>query len=127
MGRRSRGKGGGGGQQRHVKGFRPGKAPPELKKRQARQRLGKDASWAQKQMVDAMAGQGPEKLQRSLRRWALGLLIAAIVAGVGGLFVYRWTILGGVAVHLLGAGLVFLWFRLRRQEKQLMEMAKILE
>ena len=125
MGRRKKGRSDGGRQQ--IKGFRPGKEPPQLKKKRARARLGSDASWAQKQMVEAMAGQSPEALQKSLRRWSMGLLIAAILLGIGGLFLYGWNLLAGVAAHLVGGGLIFLWFRLRRQERQLMELAQALE
>lgn len=124
MGRRSRGQRRGR-QQQQIDGFRPGKEPPALKKRRAREQLGSDASWAQKQMVDAMAGQSPEQLQKTLQRWSLGLLIGAIVCAIGGILAYTWILWVGLLVHLLGAGLVFLWFRLRNQQKQLMEMARM--
>ncbi|TVP55686.1 MAG: hypothetical protein EA351_10115 [Gemmatimonadales bacterium] len=98
-----------------------------MKKQRARAQLPDNASWAQKQMVEAMAGQDPEKLQRSLHRWSIGLLIAAIVLGVGGLFLYGWNLFAGFAAHLVGAGMVFLWYRLRKQRQQLIDLAQALK
>ena len=40
--------------QRPIKGFRPGKEPGHLKKQRAMARLGSDASWVQKQTVEAV-------------------------------------------------------------------------
>ncbi len=114
----------GGRQQQRVKGFRPGKEPPHLQKQQAKAQLGKDATWSQKQTVEALAGRSPEEVQTMVGRWALGLLVAAVTLGVLGVVLYRWSIIAAVVVHVLAVAAVFLWYRLRRQREQFVKMAE---
>jgi hypothetical protein len=112
-----------GGPQRSAKGFRPGKEPTRLKQQRAKASLGKDASWAQKQTVDAIAGRTPQEVQKMVRGWSVGLIAAAVLFAVGGFFLYAWAVPAGVAVHVLAAGLAFLGFRVRKQGVALAEMA----
>jgi hypothetical protein len=110
-----------------VKGFRPGKVPPQVKRQQARARLGSDASWAQKRTVDAVAGRSPDEVRATLRRWTVGLLVGAVALALLGGFLYRWSVMAGVVVHVVTAALLVLVFRLRRQGHRLVEMAESLE
>ena len=102
----------GGGGQRPIKGFRPGKEPAHLKKQRAKAQLGSNATWSQKQTVEALAGRSPQEVQQMVRNWTLGLMIGVVVAGV--------------IVHVLAATLLFLAYRLRKQSSGLVEMSKAL-
>ena len=112
-----------GGQQRPVKGFRPGKEPAHLKKQRAKSQLGKDASWAQKQAVEAIAGRSPQEVRRMVNTWSLGALAGAVVLALGGFFLYGWSVPAGVVVHVLSLALFFLGFRLRKQGAALIDIA----
>lgn len=119
MGRRSSNRG-----QQPIKGFRPGKEPPQLRKKRARAQLGKDASWAQKQVVEAVGDKSPEEVQALMNRWTTILFIVTLALLGGGLLLYMWSIIAGVVVHLLTLGAAFLWFRVRGQRNQLVAMAE---
>ena len=122
-------KGGGGrghGAQRPIKGFRPGKAPKQLKRQMAKAQLGSDASWAQKQTVEAVAGKSPQEVRTMVRRWTFGMLAGAVLLAVLGVFLYAWSLVAGVLVHVLTAGLLFLAYRFGKQGQGLEELAKSL-
>lgn len=119
MGRRGKGRG-----RPPVKGFRPGKEPPELRKRRAKAQLGSDASWAQKQMVETVGDRSPQEVQVMLKRWTTVLLVAAVVLAIVGALLYGWSIYAGIAVHLLTLVVLFLWFRIRKQGANLIAMAE---
>ena len=106
-----------------MKGFRPGKEPPHLKRQRAKAQLGKDASWAQKQTVDAIAGRSPQEVQKMVQRWSAGLLAGGVLLAIGGLFLYGWAVAAGVVVHVVAAVLLFFGFRIRKQGQGLVEMA----
>lgn len=125
MGRKKKG-GNKGGSQRPIKGFRPGKAPPQLKRQQARAELGSDAGWAQRAMVDTVADRTPAEVRALVGRWALLLLVGAVALGILGVFLYGWSTLAGIAVHVLGLVLLVLWYRVRRQGERLVTMAETL-
>ena len=114
---------GGRGPQRAVKGFRPGKEPVQLKRQRAKAELGKDASWMQKQTVEAIAGQSREQVRAMVRRWSIGLGAACAALAVGGLFLYGWRVWAGAIVHLLAAVAAFLAYRIRAQGPGLEQMA----
>lgn len=111
------------GPQRAVKGFRPGKEPVQLKRQRAKSELGKDASWVQKQTVEAIAGQSREGVRAMVRRWSIGLAIGGVLVTVGGAFLYAWSTVAGVAVHIAAAVLLFLAYRIRKQGPGLEQMA----
>lgn len=115
-----------GGHQRPTKGFRPGKEPAHLKKQRAKAQLGKDASWAQKQAVEAVAGRSPEEVRRMVQRWSLSAIGGAVVLAIVGVFLYGWAVAAGVVVHILSAALLFLGLRLRKQGAVLADMADTL-
>jgi Flp pilus assembly protein TadB len=112
----------GGGQP--IKGFRPGKEPPKLRKQRAKARLGPDASWAQKQMVEAVGDRSPEEVRRMLRRWGLILALVGALLVVAGIPLYSWAVWAGALVHALAAVVLFLYFRIRRQGTQLVTMSE---
>jgi hypothetical protein len=115
-----------GGQQRPVKGFRPGKEPAHLKKQRAKAQLGSDASWLEKQTVEAVAGRSPREVRSMLQRWSLGLIVAATLLAVSGVFLYAWATAAGIVVHVVAAVLAFLAYRLRKHGSKLVEMAESL-
>lgn len=114
------------GPQRAVKGFRPGKEPVQLKRQAAKAQLGKDAGWAQKQAVDAVAGRSRSEVRAMVQRWSLGLGVAGLVLAVVGLFLYGWLWPVAAAVHVLAAVLLFLAYRVRKQGSALEDMADAL-
>ena len=113
----------GGGHQRPVKGFRPGKAPAHLRKQRAKAQLGRDASWAQKQAVDAIAGRSPQEVRKMVQMWSRGLFAGALLLAVVGAFLTGWAIPAGVAAYVVAAVLLFLGYRLRKQGEGLVDMA----
>lgn len=123
MGRKGRG---GGGRPRPVKGFRPGQEPPHLKKQRAKARLGSDASWLQKQTVEAIVGRSPREVETMVRNWSVGLLVVAIALAVLGVFLYRWSLVAGLVAHAVTLLPLFLAYRLRKQGPGLVEMAETL-
>lgn len=110
-----------------MKGFRPGKEPPQLKKQRATAQLGRDASWAQKQTVEAVAGRTPREVEAMVRKWMVIALLIAVALAVGGAFLYAWTVVAGVVVHVLALALFFLVFRIRKHGQGLVEVAKSLQ
>lgn len=111
------------GPQRAVKGFRPGKEPVHLKRQQAKAQLGKDASWAQKQTVDAIAGRSRSEVQAMVRRWSLGMGAGGVLLVVLAFFLYQWFWPAGAVVLVLAGVLFFLAYRIRKQGPGLEEMA----
>ena len=111
------------GQRPPVKGFRPGKEPAHLRKRRAKAQLGADASWAQKQAVDAVAGRTPDEVRSMVRRWSIALFAGAVLLALGGALLYAWSTVAGVVVHVVAAAAAFLGYRLRKSGEQLAEMA----
>jgi len=107
-----------------IPGFRPGKEPAHLRARQARAELGPDAGWAQKAVVDAVANRRPEEIQAQVERWLRILAVVALLLLGGGVALYRVSVIGGMVVHLLAAGVGFLWFRLRAQRNALVTLAR---
>lgn len=95
-----------------------------MRKRRAKARLGDDASWAQKKMIDAVGDQTPQEVRAMVTRWTRILLAVALVLAVGGAFLYRWSWVAGVAAHALALGAGFFWFRFRRQRENFVQTAE---
>lgn len=110
------------GPQRPIKGFRPGKEPPELRKRQARQQFG-EMSAAQQRLVDLLAERTPEEARRLLRRQRIMLLAGGIALSVLAVALSFWSIWVAVIVAVLAAVVFFLWARLHRQRESYEAMA----
>jgi Flp pilus assembly protein TadB len=113
------------GQQRPMKGFRPGKEPPQLRKQRAKEELGGDPNWAQERLIEALADRSPEEARKMMARWRTVLLAAAIVVAVLGALLYGWSIVAGVIVHVIALALFLFWFQLRRKQKDFEAMAEL--
>ena len=111
------------GPQPQMKGFRPGKEPAALKKRRAKAQLGSNASWGQKQAVEAVAGKSPREVETMVKLWSTTLFVSGGVLAIGGVFLYGWSTPAGVGVHVLAAVVLFLGYRLKKQGAGLAEMA----
>lgn len=118
MARQSRG----GGSQRPIKGFRPGKEPPELRKRRAKEQFS-DLSGMQERLVELFAERTPEEGRALIRRWALGLMAGAVVLAVLAVALSFWSVFAGVVVAVLAVVLLVLWWRIRSQRPALEAMA----
>lgn len=123
MGSKKKGKGR---REPQVKGFRPGKEPPRLRKQRAKARLGTDASWAQKQMVEAVGDRSPGEVRAMIRKWSVLLLVMVVLLAVGGVALYRWAVAAGVAAHVIAALLLFLLVRIRRKGEQMVQFTESL-
>lgn len=108
--------------QRPIKGFRPGKEPPQLRKRRAKEQFG-DVGPAQERLIEVFAERTPEQARTLLRRWTIGLLTGAIVLAALAALLYTWSIIATVVAGMLAVVLLVLWWRLRRQRPDLEAMA----
>ena len=109
-------------QRPHVKGFRPGKAPKDLKKKMMKQAL-PEMSGTQQRMFDLFVERSPEESRKLIRRWLMGTLIAGIVLTVLSILAWQWTWIAGVPLTLIAGFVFFSHIRLRAQREQLEEMA----
>ena len=117
MGRRR-----GQGKQQQIKGFRPGKEPPELRKAHARKQLG-DLNAGQERMVELFAERSPAESRKLISRWkTVTLLAGAVLAALAGL-AWTWTWIAGAIVGVLAGAAFFVHFRIRAQTAQLEQMA----
>jgi Flp pilus assembly protein TadB len=112
----------GGGRQGPVKGFRPGKEPPQIRKRLALQQYG-EVSATQERLIEMFAERSPEEAKRMMSRWRAGLLAGAVALVLVGAGLYLWTLVAGFIVHGLAVVAFYLWWRLRRQREALETMA----
>lgn len=117
MGRRR-----GQGPQQHVKGFRPGKEPPGLRKAHAKKQFG-DMNAAQERMVELFAERSPEQSRKLISRWKTGAFLAGVVLSVLTVLAWMWTWIAGATVGVLAGVVFFVYFRLRAQTAQLEQMA----
>ena len=110
------------GPQRPIKGFRPGKEPPQLRKRMARQQFG-ELSPTQERLVEAFAGRSPEEARAMIRRWKNVLLGVAVFLGILTAVLSAWSLVAAVIAGILAVVVFYLWWRLRRQSAELEAMA----
>lgn len=108
-----------------VRGFRPGKEPPHLRKQQVKQQLG-EGNWAQDKLIDAFAGRTPEEARRMMSRWRNGALAAGVALAVLALVLLLWSWIATVAVGALAGVAFFLWRRLEKQRASLEALAEML-
>jgi len=110
------------GPQQPVKGFRPGKEPPQLRKQRAKQQFGQ-VSATQERLIEMFAERTPAESRALIRSWTLGLLVGTLVLAVLGGVLYVWSLIAGVIVHVLAAVVLFFWWRLHRQREAFAAMA----
>lgn len=115
-------RGRGQGPQRHVKGFRPGKEPPELRKRAAREQFG-ELSPTQERLVDLFAERTPEESRKLIRRWRITLLTIGVVLAAAAIALSFWSVWAGILVAVLAGVIFFFWMRLNRQREAMEAMA----
>lgn len=119
MARRGRG-----GRERPMKGFRPGKEPPQLRKQRARKQLG-DVSASQERLLELFASRTPAQSRALVRRWLIGLFAAGAALAAVGALLYGWSVPAGVAVHVLAAAVLVIAWRLHGQRETLGAMADL--
>jgi Flp pilus assembly protein TadB len=117
MGRRK-----GQGPQQHMKGFRPGKEPPELRKAHAKKQFG-DLNAGQERMVELFAERSPEESRKLISRWKMGAFLLGVLLSVLTVLAWMWTWIAGGVVGVLAGVVFFVYFRLRAQTAQLEQMA----
>ncbi len=105
-----------------VKGFRPGKEPPQLKKQRAKQQYGQ-VTGTQERLIELFAERTPEQSRRLIRGWLRGLLAGAIVLLVAAGVLVLWTLVATAIVGVLGLVVLWLWWRLHRQREAFEAMA----
>lgn len=113
---------GGQGPQQPIKGFRPGKEPPQLRKQQAKRQF-RDLSPTQAKLVETFAERTPEEARALIRRWRITLLVAAIALAVLAGLLFLWSAIAGGIVAILAVVVFFLWWRVRRQSADLEAIA----
>jgi Flp pilus assembly protein TadB len=113
------------GQQRPMKGFRPGKEPPQLRKQRAKQELGGEPNWAQERLIEALADRSPAESRAMMRRWRRILLVVAVVLAVVGALLYGLSIIAGALVHVVALVVFLFWVQLRRKQGDFEAMADL--
>ena len=106
----------GGGHRRPVKGFRPGKEPPQIRKQQAKSQFG-EVSAGQERLIEMLAERSPEEARRLLRRWRVGLLTAGIILAVVGALLFIWSWPVGLGVGVLAMVALIIWWRIQGQRE----------
>ena len=107
-----------------VKGFRPGKEPPQLRKQQAKKQLG-EVSASQERLLEVFAARTPAESRALMRRWRLGLFAAGAILVVVGALLYAWSVIAGAVVHVLAALALVIGWRLHSQREALGAMADL--
>jgi Flp pilus assembly protein TadB len=105
-----------------MKGFRPGKEPPGLRKAHAKRQFG-EMNAAQERMVELFAERSPEESRKLISRWTTGAFVAGVVLSVLAVLAWMWTWIAGAILGVLAAAVFFLYFRLRAQRAQFEQMA----
>jgi Flp pilus assembly protein TadB len=118
MGRRGSGQG----PQRPVKGFRPGKEPPHIRKQQAKQQFA-NVDARQERLIEMFAERTPAEAKQLIRSWRNRLLAGAAVLGVLGAVLYVWSLIAGLIAHAIAAVVLFFGWRFHRQRGALEAMA----
>lgn len=105
-----------------MKGFRPGKEPPQLRKKMAKQQFG-EMNAAQERMVELFAERTPQESRALIARWKRGALLVGIVLSVLAVVLGLWSWIAGSIVAILAAVAFFAFLRLRSQQAGLEAMA----
>lgn len=109
--------------QRPMKGFRPGKEPPQLKKQRAKQQFG-ELSGTQERLVELFAERTPEESRALIDRWLMILLAFTIVLGVAAGVLTLWSTIAAVVVGVIAVVFLVLWWRLKGQRDAFVQMAE---
>lgn len=109
--------------QRPMKGFRPGKEPPQLKKQRAKQQFG-ELSGTQERLVELFAERTPEESRALIDRWLMILLAFTVVLGVAAGVLTLWSTIAAVVVGVIAVVFLVLWWRLKGQRDAFVQMAE---
>lgn len=106
----------------HIKGFRPGKEPPQLRRQAVKQQFG-ELTTAQERMVELFSERTPEQSRALITRWlriSLAVTVALVLLAVAA---WLWIPVVGIIVGVLAllAGVVYV--RLFTQRKGMESMA----
>lgn len=105
-----------------MKGFRPGKEPPELRKKRAKEQFG-DVNAAQERLIELFAERTPEEARALIRRWTIGLLAGAIIlAAAAGVLYVVWSPVAAIIAGVLALLVAVVWWRIRSQRQDLETM-----
>ncbi len=110
------------GPQPQIRGFRPGKEPPQLKKQRAKQQFG-EVSATQEKLIEMFAERTPDESYRMMRNWRVAFLSAGIVLLILGAVLFAWSVVAGVIVEVIAGAVLFLWWRFHRQRAAFEAMA----
>jgi hypothetical protein len=113
------------GRQPPVKGFRPGKEPPQLRRQRA-QEPAAEPNWAQQKLVETLSGRTPEEARGMMRRWRAGVLGITVVFAALTALLFTWSVVAGGIALVLTAVAFALWLRLRTQRANLDALADAL-
>ena len=105
-----------------MRGFRPGKEPPHLRKQQAKQQF-RDLSPTQEKLVEMFAERTPDEARAMVRRWTTTLAVLTLLVAAIAVALFFWSIVAGVIVALIAAVLLYFWLRLRAQREAFEAMA----
>jgi len=114
----------GGSRNRPVRGFRPGKEPPQIRKQQAKQEFG-EVSASQERLIEMLAERSPEEARKLLRRWRIGLMAAGILLAIVGGLLFAWSLAAGIVVEVLALIALGLWWRMQAQREAFESMVKV--
>ncbi len=114
-----------GGDRQPIKGFRPGKEPPHLRRKQAKDQLGKDASASQQKIIDLVAHRTPDEVHAMVTRWIWIASTFGVLNLVMGYFLFGWHWLAGGGAIVLAVVLFVLAFRMRGQRKNFVQIAEM--
>lgn len=110
-------------QQQQVKGFRAGKQPKSLSKKQLKRQM-PEMNKAQEKLVDLFADRSPEEGRKLIAGWHRTTLIVGVLLSIGSVAAWFWSWIPGLILALLAAGTFFIHFQLRGQRDQLEQMAE---
>jgi hypothetical protein len=113
------------GRQPPVKGFRPGKEPPQLRRQPAQEPVA-EPNWAQEKLVETLSGRTPEEARAMMGKWRAGVLGVVLVLAALTALLFRWSVVAGVVGAVLTAVAFALWLRLRMQRANLDALADAL-
>jgi hypothetical protein len=115
----------GSGRQPPVKGFRPGKEPPQLRKQRVQEPVA-EPNWAQQRLVETLSGRTPEEARAMMGRWRAGVLGVTVLLAALTALLFRWSIVAGGVGAVLTTVAFVLWLRLRMQRASLDQLADAL-
>lgn len=101
-----------------MKGFRPGKEPPRIRKQQAKKELGSTGT-VQDRLLELFSERTRAESRKLIRTWQIGFLAAGIVLAVAAVVLAGWSAVAAGVAAVLAVFLLVVWWRLRSQRAAL--------